>query len=351
MGRERTVIRATSLVVLLGVLTACGGAGHAPPSSTIDYLAIPEGVDPSALVDGSSTASKPRIDTARIVGDLWTARQQSMLTEVADGFRGIDGGTLLLHDLAVAGLVACGCAQPRDQSPLTSVSVLRPRESAPTTIFAEVHTQPPGKAPKRFVVVARRTGTAWRLVFVTIDRDDEQGAQRLVADPEKRPPVTTATDRRAGVAVFRRYAAEAQRWLATGHPMSADWSPSPEVRARLRQGRRGADRGRTSFGANSVTRIEVRAKDPIYVYRLDRARTIACGAVRTASRYSDPGIALVQGPDRKGWGMPLDPGDYLSITSTSQTMTCVLDHGPSARPRYEVTGDYSTEDVAVTGTR
>ena len=348
MGRGRTVMRATVLAVLLGTLTACGGAGHPPPGTTLDYLAVPEGVDPTAPADGAAT-TKPRINADRVVGDLWTARQQNMVTELADGFRPIDGGNLLAHDLAVAGLVACGCSKPRDQSPLKSVRVLRPRESSPTTLFAEVLTQPAGHAPKRFVVVARRTEAGWRLVFVTIDRDDEQGAQKLVADPKKRPPATTAADQRAGVAIFRRFAAESQRWLATGRPRSAVWTPSAEVRAKVRPGRKGADRERTSYGANVVTKVEVRAKDPVYVYRLDRKRTIACGAVRSPSRYSSPGMALVQGPDRKGWGAALDPGEYLSITSTVQNMTCILDHGPSARPRYEVTGEYFTKNASVTG--
>lgn len=352
MGRGRIVVAVAAMALLGSVVAACGGDKQAGAAgTTADPLAVPTGIDPSAPAGdaGTPAAAVKRVDAAVVIRRLWTTRQTIMLTEDADGFRTVDTGTLLTHDLSVAALVACRCEKPRDQSPLQAVRVLRPREASPRTIIAEVQTEPPGEAPTDFVVVARRAGKKWRMAFVAILASGSTG--RIVDDTAKRPPATTAGDRRAGSALFDRYAREVQRWSETGRPISSDWAPTPATRKKLLPGPAGANHGRTSYGAEVVATVETPKRPAPDVFRLDRKRVVSCGAVRETSTATVPQGALQQDAGRRSWGPWLAPGVYRSITSTGQDLFCILDHGPAARPRYEIIGDYFSNIVAVKGTK
>ncbi len=117
MGRGRIVGIAAVMALAGSLLAGCGGdkAAHAG-GTTADPLAVPEGIDPTAPAGGSTNAVQ-RVDAAGVIRRLWETRQATMLTEDADGFREVDGGTLLTHDLSVAALVACGCEEPRNREP------------------------------------------------------------------------------------------------------------------------------------------------------------------------------------------------------------------------------------------
>ena len=119
----------------------------------------------------------------------------------------------------------------------------------------------------------------------------------------------------------------------------------------MQPGKPGANRTRTSYGAEVVANVATPKRPLPDVFRLDRKRLVACGAVRETNRATVPQGALQQDAARHGWGPWLAPGVYRSITTTGQEMFCILDHGPAAQPRYEVTGNYFSAVVGVKGSK
>jgi hypothetical protein len=338
---RRYVTCLTSLLAVGLLMAGCGEEPVVSPAAATGTGIAPPGVvttDGLAVDDPTPTPVRVRYD--RIVGDLWTQRQMTMETEDEKGFAAFESGPMLAHDVSAAKFVNCGCEPPRTKNPLERVTPLKSREKRPTTVFAEVRAGQQNKAATRFIVIARRVSHTWKIAFVTYDEDDEGGSKRLVTDPSKAPPKTTKADQRLGAAQFKRLAQESQRWMHTGQPMSPLFTPTVEVRARLRQGRAGSDVGRTDYGATATTKLELHARDGLYTYRLDRKRIITCGTIHSPQRYTMENDRFVQPQNKKAWGPMLKPGVYQSITLDTQSMTCLLDHGPSASPRLEVLGNF-----------
>jgi hypothetical protein len=338
---RRCVTCLTSLLAVGLLAAGCGEEPVASPAAATGTGIAPPGVvttDGLAVDDPTPAPVKVRYD--RIVGDLWTQRQLTMETEDEKGFAAFESGAMLAHDVSSAKSVNCGCDPPRKQNPLQSVTPLKSREKHPTTVIAEVRAGAADKAPKQFLVIARRVSGTWKIVFATGDEDDQGGWKHLATDPSKTPPKTTKADRRLGAAQFKRLVQESQRWLHTGRPMSPLFAPTGVLRTRLRQGRAGGDIGRTDYGATVTTKLELHARDGLYTYRLDRKRIITCGTIHSPARFAMKQNRLVQPQNRHGWGPLLKPGTYQSITMDEQSMTCLIDRGPGALPRLEKMGSF-----------
>ncbi len=76
-------------------------------------------------------------------------------------------------------------------------------------------------------------------------------------------------------------------------------------------------------GVRKAVRIDARPGAPMYVVR-DRGSDILCGeVVEQDIAYPRPGAVLVQGRDRRNYGVWVPPGRYESIESPARLLTCL----------------------------
>lgn len=339
-----------TVTVTAAVAEPAAAAPYAGPRPAGVPLWVPQSIDhPTPALDPlpvALTAGGTRGGTVlslgqagAVVSALWNLRAQAFETHDRSLMAAFEAGPALESDE-----VTCGCNTRSVRGPISSESLLVPKELRfPAVFLAEVKTTLMNQPYVQYLVIARQSkATPWEVVA----DPGESGSRSLDRSKLGHGGFDDAAPSAAAQQLPKEFAAYWHTWTEDDHaPSHSPFAPGKwTTRAGTTFAKDPSGSWSLQNGLMGYYSFKGGSENEVWSFGT-AAGAITCGVVRWQTIWAYPGAGIHQDPSQNNWGTTIPPGNYQYEAETQIMQPCFVQRPGAPVVVVSGLGDPDTEQA------